>query len=295
MIVPNSFNGDMMGDLSDQNRASEDRRTIAASPADFIRWVSQTLRDQKAVYENLKTEHGKLVRASDIATVGLKRLSSLVRFKNTVEFEHLEDLHRDFTFKTKNIGYTLERCKQVLNETTINMQFVGETLNSALADRHKKKAVQKELGLRLRDTDADFGRCQKAVDAQKKINRQLSEGIQNLMNKASIKLPPKLRQDMHREDAVSRIAVKHKKNLEKGKDVINSKAYVPGTRDKVRTLSGLGEDEQNPVVIPAGSAETTETPEAPEAPKKGLDLRIAIASITIGLIFGSLFFFREHL
>lgn len=278
----------MMGDLSDQVQAAENRRAVAASPADFIRWVAETLRDQKVTYQNLKEEHKKLDKASDLATVGLKRLASLVKFRNTVEYEHLCDLHRDFTFKNKDIGYTLVRCKEVLDETTMNMQFVGETLNSALADRHKKIAVQKELGLRLRDTDADFARTRKAVDHQKKIHRQLSEGIQNLMSKARIKLPPKLRQDMHREDQVERIAVMHKNSLEKGKDVINSKSYIPVDRDKARPMSGFGEDS------PAEEVDSIDV-EVTETPKTGVNLKVAIASVIIGLIFGSLFFFREHL
>lgn len=291
MIVPNNFNGgDMMGELSEQMRSSEDRRAVAASPAEFLKWVSQTLRDQRTVYEELKEKHKKLDKASDLATVGLKRLSSLVKFDNTVSYEHLVDLHRDFTFKNKNIGYTLERCKQVLDETTTNMQFVGETLNSALADRHKKIAVQKELGLRLRDTDADFNRCEKAIIAQNKTQRQLSEGIQSLMNKASIKLPPKIRQDMHREDEVAKMAVMHKRSLEKGKDVINSKAYTPGSRDQVRTLSGIGEE----AATPNSTTASNEKLEKGEI-KSGINLKVAIASVTIGLIFGSLFFFREHL
>jgi len=289
MIVPNNFNGgDMMGELSDQLHAAEDRRTESASPADYLRWVSQSLRDQKAVYEKLKKEHEKLTNASELATVGIKRLGTLIKFKDRVSFEYLSDLHRDFTFKNKNIHYTLVKCKQVLDATTMNMQFVGETLNSALADRQKKKAVQKELGLRLRDSDADFSRCQKAVAAQKKIHRQLSEGLQSLMNKAGIKLPPQVRQTMHREDEVAKIAIRHKKSLEKGKDVLNSKLYVPGTRDHARPLSGwdsnLGEetseDEKTKDVTPI---------------KTELDLKIAIVSVVIGLIFGSLFFFRDSL
>ena len=78
MIVPNRLNGgDMMGDLSSQNQAAENRRAVSASPADFIRWVSQSLREQRATYEKLKAEHKKLVGASDLATVGLKKLSTI--------------------------------------------------------------------------------------------------------------------------------------------------------------------------------------------------------------------------
>jgi len=301
MIVSNNFNGgDMLGELADQLHAAEDRRTEAASPADYLRWVSQTLRDQKAVYENLKIEHEKLTNAAELATVGLRRLGTLVKFKDRVSFEHLSDLHRDFTFKNKNIHYTLVKCKQVLDATTMNMQFVGETLNSALADRQKKKAVQKELGLRLRDSDADFARCQKAVAAQKKTHRQLSEALQVLMNKTGIKLPPQVRQTMHREDEVAKIAIRHKKSLEKGRDVLNTTPYVPsGIRDHARSLSdwsvsNLGA-EAEAEATEAETSKTEETKDSPPTTGTKLDPKIAIVSLVIGLIFGSLFFFRDAL
>ncbi len=284
MIVPSNFNGeDMMGELADQLHSAEDRRTEAASPADYLRWVSQTLRDQKAVYDKLKKEHDFLVNAADLATVGIKRLGALVKFKDRVGYEHLADLHRDFTFKNKNITYTLVKCKQVLDETTMNMQFVGETLNSALADRQKKKAVQKELGLRLRDSDADFARCQKAVATQKKTHKQLSEGLQALMNKAGIQLPPKIRQDNHREDEIAKIVIRHRKNLEKGMDTLNSKPFVPEIRDRARKNLNGG----------AGLGETDDKKDEEEGKESSLDPRIAIASLTIGLIFGSLYFYRD--
>ena len=71
-------------------------------------------------------------------------------------------------FGAAGVGYTLDRCKRVLEEVTISYQLIGETLKSALADRHKKIGMRKEIGLRLKDIDADFIRCSQAVELQKR-------------------------------------------------------------------------------------------------------------------------------
>jgi len=236
--------------------------------------VSVTLRDHQNTYSSLTSKNKKLINAAELATVGLKRLGSLVKFDDRVQYEYLIDLHRDFTFLNQNIKYSLDKCGHALRETTTNMQFVGEILNSALADRHKKIAAQKELGLRLKDFDGDFGRCKAVIENQEKLHRQLSEGIQKLMNKASIKLPPSLKQRINREDEVEKIAFKHKKNLEKGRDVINYTSYLPKERSKIK-IKSLGEEETKTI---------------PEAPKSQINKPIAAAAVIIGVIVGSLLF-----
>ena len=277
----------MMGDLRSQDISSQNRRVEPSDPAEFIRWVRQTLRDQSSIYTELAEEHKSLSKAGDLATVGLDRLGSLIKFNDRVQYEYLVDLHRDFTFKNKNIGYTLQRCQGVLKETTMNAQFVGKTLTATLADRHKKIAVQKELGLRLRDSDADFDRCQRAIGLQKKTYSQLSEGIQKLMNKASIKLPAKVKKDINREDQVARLAIMHKKSLEKGRDVINSKHYVPP-----KTMEGWGETDENESPEAPEDPKTPAKPDAEtETPAEKFDPKIALASTTVGLILGILIFY----
>ena len=312
MSVPNSFNGnrngnggrldgyslngngnghDLMGDLAQQEKAATHRHLYPAAPADFIKYVAQTLRDHRKTYEVLRAEESKLNEASQLATVGLNRLQGLVRMKNEVPYEHLVDLHRDFTFKNRSIKYILDNCKIVLDDTTNNMQFVGETLNSQLADRHKKKAVQQELGLRLQDIDADFNRCKKAVDHQNKLYRQLSEGIQALMNKASVKLPPKVKQNFHREDEVNKIAVMHQKSLKRGHDAINQgRKFKPQDRDRAIEMSGFG-DEQNPVVEIDSTSEGTPAPVV----EKSIDFKKAVVALALGIAVGSLFLYRDRL
>jgi hypothetical protein len=285
--------GDIMGDLRAQDIASQDRRVQPADPAEFLRWVRQTLRDQRMVMDQLAEEHASLSKAGDLATVGLKRLGALVKFNDRLQYEYLVDLHRDFTFKNQNIGYTLEKCRGVLNETTINAQFVGETLNAALADRHKKIAVQKELGLRLRDTDSDFDRCKRAVGGQKTTYKQLSEGIQTLMSKASIKLPAKVKATMNMQDEVAKLAIMHQKSLSKGKDAINSKKYIPSDKTNKITFGGWGDTSQDDSSTEAKDVSKTpgEVPEVPEESTEKFDPKIALASTTVGLIVGILVFY----
>jgi hypothetical protein len=183
-----------------------------------------------------------------------------------------------------------------LNETTINAQFVGETLNAALADRHKKIAVQKELGLRLRDTDSDFDRCKRAVGGQKTTYKQLSEGIQTLMSKASIKLPAKVKASMNMQDEVAKLAIMHQKSLSKGKDAINSKKYIPTDTTNKITFGGWGDATQNTGTPDASDAPHTSV--APDTSKEAsketaekFDPKIALASTTVGLIVGILIFY----
>lgn len=275
--------GNMVGDLQDQEAASLNRRLEPSSPDEFIKWVQQSLREQRQKANKIKEEHIALVKSGELATVGLTRLGGLVRFKGRLNYEKLVDLHRDFTFKNKDIGNTITRVTDVLNETTLNMQFVGETLTSALADRHKKIAVQKELGLRLRDTDSTIDIARREVDHQNKIYGQLSQGIQKLMHEAKLKLPAEVQEKINREDAIAKMAITHKSSLEKGHDVINSKKYIPPvSQAKVKMFSGLGEE--------AASHSAEETPPAIDKPT-GIDAKFAMASTTIGVILGILIFF----
>jgi hypothetical protein len=284
----NGFDG-MFGDLKAQEASSLDRRVEPASPEEFIKWARQTLRNQRAIYDNLFKEHAILSRSADIATVGLGRLGSLVKFGNRAQYETIVDLHRNFTFKNKNIGFSLQKCKNSIDDTIMNIQFVGETLAAPLADRHKKIAAQKEMGLRLKDTETAFDRCKAAVNSQKKINSQLSEGIQALMHKSSISLPDQVKETINREDRVKKLAITHRKSLDKGRDVINTTPYIPKERTTVE-LGGWG-DAQQPTT-PTTIADPAETPKATaKEMASGFNPCLGLASTTVGIIVGILIFY----
>lgn len=283
-IENNSFEN-VLGDLKEQDKAAVNRRIQPSDPMEVLQWVRQSLREQREKRDRLAAEHSELVKAGDLATVGLGRLGNLVKFDKRVQYEYLVDLHRDFTFKNENISYALDAARNTIDETTLNMQFVGESLLSPLADRHKKIAVQKELGLRLRDTDNSLDRTERDINSQNKTFRQLSEGIQKLMNEASIKLPAKVKETINREDQVKKLAIMHQKNLSKGKDLINFTPYKPQQqKTKVKMLGGYGDGTDTVTVTETEDTITTAT-------ESSIDPKYALASTTIGLILGILVFF----
>jgi len=248
LIRDNSFGQDLHEKLAHQADEALDRRLEPADAVEFIKWVTETLRKHRQTYNDLATEHSKLNEAADSAIIGLKRLEALVKYFDRNELEYLQGLHRTFIHRNRGIGYMVSRCKKVLDETTMNYQLAAETLKQPLADRHKKIGVQKELGLRLRDIDADYERCKNAVGTQKKLHQQLADGIQKLMHSASIKLPPALKEQASKEDQIKQIALAHKKTLEKGVDNIN-----PSKLEPLPVTPSFGE-EPEVVNIPASPA-----------------------------------------
>jgi hypothetical protein len=290
MITPNGFKGydDLLGDLAAQEKAAQKRHLEPASPTEFLKWITQTLREKRKIYSNLMTEHRKLDDASGSVEIGLKRLEGLVRFGDRMSLDYLKDMHRAQHHSHRGVGVVLGRCNRILKETTVQYQLIGETLKGALADKHKKIAMQKELGLRLRDVDDQFARCRRAVESQKVRNRQLATGIQKLMSKASIKMPPKLKEMVIKEDRVKKIAQNLTLNLAKGVDNVNPQPTV-----EIKGVSGweLGDE---PADVPASAPERqtikrAETPAAPSV-EEGVDVKFAIGATLVGAIAGSLLY-----
>jgi len=239
MIIRDHLSGDVHEDLAQLSKDSLDRRTEPADPIEFLQWVREAIRLHRKKHDELLAEHRDLVKAADSATIGLKRLEALVQYFKRDELEHLQNMHRTLVHNNRGLGYILERCKKILDENTTTWQLVGETLVEPLADRHKKKGMQQEMGLRLKDIDAYFERCDNAVSAENQRNRQLAEGIQSLMNAVSIKLPPSLRKQIDMEDQVKQLALDYSISLKKGEDVINpAKAAAVGAGK----LKQLGEE-----------------------------------------------------
>lgn len=258
MIIRDHLSGDVHEDLAQLSKDSLDRRTEPANPIEFLQWVRETLRLHRQKHDELAAEHKNLVKAADSATIGLKRLEALVQYLKRDELEHLQSMHRTFVHNNRGIGYILERCKKMLDETTTTWQLVGETLVQPLADRHKKKGMQQEMGLRLKDVDAYFERCSKAVDDENNRNRQLAEGIQTLMNAVKIKLPPSMQKQVAMEDQVKQLALDYSISLKKGKDHINP---AKATAVEAGKLKQLGEETRSvsaPAPLAAPTAPTAE-------------------------------------
>jgi len=278
----NSFNGDLLGDLREQEVNAQAKRLEPASPTEFLKWVAETLREHREKYGKLRSAHQKLRKDSEVATVGLKRLESLIIFKDKYDLDHLQRMHETLTQGNAGIDYTLDRCQRVLDETATNYQLIGETLKDQLADRHKKIGMQKELGLRLRDIEEQFDRCFLAVANQKKIVRQLSEGIQKLMHKASIKLPPKVKEDIHREDEIQRVALDYRKQLKQQRKNISPAPY-----SAPKNMAGYGSVDTEAKT--EASSQNTDVIEQP----RGLDPKYAIAAAAAGATLGVILLFGK--
>jgi len=256
MIIRDHLSGDVMNDLAQMSKESQDRRTEPADGLEFLNWVAESLRLHRKTYDELANEWALLKKADSDATIGLKRLEALVVYFNRDELEHLQEMHRTFVHNNWGIGYTLERCKKILAETTTNYQLVGETLVQPLADRHKKKGVQQELGLRLRDIDEYYERLKNDIESQKKLNIQLAEGIQKLMNIASIKLPPHVKQQMNREDQIKKLATEYQVDLKKGKDFINPSVAARAGAGKLKQYGDANEGGSQDITITPTSDKT---------------------------------------
>lgn len=262
--------GDVLKDMKRQADAAQDKHIQPAPASDYVAWASDSLRKNHEQYALLQQEHVALARSQDQAQVGLDRLQTMVNFKNQMELNHLQDMQRDFAHANRNIGYTLERCKKILDETATNNTLIANTLFDPLADNRKKIAVQKELGLRLRDVDDQFERCRKAVGSQKKKIKTITDGIQKLMSEAGLKLPPKAREDIKREDAIRRIALDYGKVLTKQAE------------KKEPVLAGLGSETAR-----SDASDLSPTTSPTPSPSSTLDPKLlgvaALAGITIGL------------
>lgn len=298
MIIRDHLSGDVHEDLAQMSKKSLDRRTVEADPIEFMQWGSESLREHRDNQRVMYAEHAELVKAAEAATIGLDRLAALARYITNDELQHIKDMHRTFVHNTRNVAYLIEKCKKVLDETSMTWQLVGETLVQPLADRQKKKGVQQEFGLRLRDIDFYYNKCKAAIEAEKVRNTQLSEGIQALMNQASIKLPPQLKKQGEMEDQVKQLALEYSVSLKKGKDTINpAKAAAAGV-GKLKNLGDSG-PATNPVVTSSAvgsSVSQTEPAELPAAApvvetKSSFDYKkagaIVLGSLFLGYIISS--------
>lgn len=298
-IIKDHLSGDVHEDLRQMNQESLDRRTEAADPLEFMKWASESLRLHRESQDQFVKDHQNLNKAADSATIGLKRLEALVRYISRDELQHLQDLHRTFVHHNRGTGYLIEKCKKVLNETTMTWQLAGETLVQPLADRQKKKGIQQEFGLRLRDIDYYFDRCKNTIEEQKVRDRQLAEGIQNLMNVASIKLPPHVKQTIDREDAVKQLAVDYQVDLKKGKDFINpAKAAAVGAGKITRLGDASAPAPATPVAttsLPPASPvpSSISTPTPVNTPADGFNYKYAGVAIATGLVLGAFLFSKS--
>jgi hypothetical protein len=293
MIVPNGFKGydDLLGELGAQEDEAQ-KRHLEPNPVAFLKWIRETLREHRQKYDKLQGEHAKLNKAANVATIGLNRLDKVVRFGDRTNLDYLKDMHRSLQHANNGMGYTLDRCKKILDEVTVHYQLVGETLKSVLADKYKKIAMQKELGLRLRDVDEQFERCFMTVAEQKKRHRQLSAGIQKLMHTASIRMPPKAREAMLKEDRIRKIALGQRKRLVKEEEKHQEIKKVKEEKAELG-LEGWNFGEGGAQTAKATDSKKTATSTKEKEEKKGFDFRFGIAITLVVAIVGTLVFFSR--
>lgn len=287
MIHPykDSGYGDLLGDLAAQAEAAHNRNVQPADPVEFIKWVQETTREQSDAYDKLKKRYEALSHSADLATIGLKRLESLILLSQRPALETLQAMHRDFTRANGGIAYTLDQTKATIRELITNYQMVAESLRSNLADRFKKIGIQKDLGLRLQDLDESLKRSDVAVTQQEKINRQLSDGIQDLLSKTGVKLSPVAKENIAKEDEVRRIALNLKKKIESNVDPVNyTRQPKPKPVDMVTpildqinkgSMSGMGDD--------------TSTA------SQSISFAPAVTALVVGAIVGVLLIYRSKL
>ena len=70
--------GDLLGDLAAQTEAAQNRHIQPADPVEFIKWVVESTREHSEALEKLKHRYQRLSQAEDLATIGLKRVESLI-------------------------------------------------------------------------------------------------------------------------------------------------------------------------------------------------------------------------
>jgi len=237
MILPNDYSGLDSKGFAAQEKESLDKRLQPANPTEFLKWVTQTLRDQRAVFDRLDGKRRVLGSKQDRATMALKNLDKLVSYKDRASLDHMKDMHRSVVHQTRGVGSVLARCKSVIDETTASYQFVGETLKSGLADRHKKIAMQKELGLRLRDLDEEFKRCESTISSVASSQERLSSAVQKLLSKLKVALPPTMRDNINKQEKIAAIAKNYGKKLTKEK----AAEIQRKTDDSLGSLDYLGD------------------------------------------------------
>jgi hypothetical protein len=213
MIIPSNNDGFSSADFYEQESASINKRLQPSNPVEFIKWVAQTVRVQRARLNQITGKHRTLKAKTDRATVNLKRLDFMAPFGERFNLDRIKDMHRELTAKFQGATFTLDRCKSVLDETTANYQFVGESLKKGLTDRHKKIAVQKELGLRLRDLDEALIGCDSVITEQNTNADNLGRAVRKLLTRLKAELPPSDRDSINKEDKVIQIARRYGKTL----------------------------------------------------------------------------------
>jgi len=215
MIIGNNYEGYSHRDFAEEELSSLEKRLEPASPEEFLKWVRESIRVGRQRLQQLEIEHRTLLTKADHATVNLKRLQEFAKFGEKFNLNRIEDVHRQIMHDTNGLGQILVRCNEIITDTTMNQQFVGETLKQKLADRHKKIAVQKELGLRLRDLDRCLERSEAIVKQQKESMENLQRSIRKLLTRLKVKLPPAEREKVDREDKVAQIARRYSVKIAK--------------------------------------------------------------------------------
>jgi len=200
-------------DLISQERLAAMRHVEPADAIEFTQNVSALLRDHRLKFNAFAKRFDLCNQIFDSATVTLKRLESFSLSASRATLQHLQTTYRNTEKNSANLGYLLDKCRRLLDETATTYQLVGATLREPLADKHKKVAVQQELSLRLKDIENYFGQLQKLLGVVEKQQNSLLDNLQNFLAKIGVKIPLEVLDTMSKEDKLKAAILTNQRKL----------------------------------------------------------------------------------
>lgn len=207
--------GDMLNNLKRQQQIAQSRHIEPSPSEDFLKSISDTLRQYQVSLKDIAGKHNSLATQSKDLEVGINRLRTLVNFENQLELQKLEQMHLVFVNKGRQIDGLLGKVQHLLNQVSLNNGMVNTTLHDPLADRHKKIAVQQEIGVRLQEIESALSQASGEVSRQQSRMAEIASGVNELVEYEGVKLPESKRDEIRREDGIAKIALEYGKSLPK--------------------------------------------------------------------------------
>jgi len=229
-----SEDADLHQDLRDKEIAAKSRHYEPANSTDFIDAVSGELRDKEAKFQEFCQTFAVIRNKFKASFIGLKRLEVLVSSRHRITYNNLREENSRMLSHSKSLGYLVERCRNLLKDTVTVTQLVGETLKDPLADRHKKIAMQQELGLRLQDLDDQFSQSEKALNSLVCKQDAFQTKIEDLLAQVGAKVVPETSSDLSKEDQL-------KDNIFQARQDLLQNQPDPVADVSLQGLRGLGQ------------------------------------------------------
>lgn len=189
-----AFSDEQEDSLAISKQISENKRLVTADFRDLFLSTSNDLRDKETKFGKLKNKFIKIAGNLKKAIVGADRLRNPVSetsgaISPRLDLQRLTDNLNQTIKSNENTGYVLNRARRSLDEVATVAELVATTIKSKLADKHKKLAALKELGLRLHDVEELLVKAEDALNLEEGSQKQLLDTIQELLHSFGIKLP----------------------------------------------------------------------------------------------------------